>query len=391
MVLHRFGVFAVVVAACSVALASPPPPPDAEAIKAIRGPIVDQLLREFDGWLEQPAEYEAKALRESRNFPEGTLYPFVVPAYGYINLAIARPEAAQRHLSQAAKLIDFAIPIVAERLRVDDLAKLDGYREQGTYLTYLTLALCGYRVAGGDDRYDALRKHLCEVLAAAIREREGRPFKSYPIALWSLDTTAAVQCLAIEGTLGKTARYEPIIRQHLDWLRRDGSDGLLGLPYARHDSDGRKPIDKPRGCDLSWRIVMIADIDGDYAAKLYDRYTASYWLERPPIRGFAEWPRGEAGPAGVDSGPILNGIGATASAFGVALVRAMGDREREHALLSQFRLMQTLRGMAVETHAVTGKQTVGGYAPFDAAYVSGFLYGDCVLLWALTYEPWTPR
>ena len=43
------------------------------------------------------------------------------------------------------------------------------------------------------------------------------------------------------------------------------------------------------------------------------------------VTGFREWPVGVDRAADVDSGPIVSGIGAAASALGIAAARAMGD------------------------------------------------------------------
>jgi hypothetical protein len=48
-------------------------------------------------------------------------------------------------------------------------------------------------------------------------------------------------------------------------------------------------------------------------------------VDRVVIVGFREWPPGVARRADSDSGPIVNGVGAAATALAIPAARAMGD------------------------------------------------------------------
>ena len=52
------------------------------------------------------------------------------------------------------------------------------------------------------------------------------------------------------------------------------------------------------------------------------------------VTGFREWPKGVERAEDADSGPVVSGIGAAASAFGISAARAMGDERLAQRLES---------------------------------------------------------
>lgn len=73
----------------------------------------------------------------------------------------------------------------------------------------------------------------------------------------------------------------------------------------------------PRGCDLSFRITLLAWLDPERARARYDAYTERFWVERDGLVGSGEWERGEPRGAGHDSGPVVRGRGTRAHPWGM--------------------------------------------------------------------------
>lgn len=133
-------------------------------------------------------------------------------------------------------------------------------------------------------------------------------------------------------------RYEAVMDTHL---------GKDGLPVS--EVVGATPTSwLPRGCALSFTVRYLAEADPQRALALWNRYRQQFLVEQFLITGFREWPLGTDRPADADSGPIVHGVGAAASAFGIAAARHAGrapGREsgihsrprrarRQHALLA---------------------------------------------------------
>jgi hypothetical protein len=84
--------------------------------------------------------------------------------------------------------------------------------------------------------------------------------------------------------------------------------------------------------------------DRDAALRLYLRYRRIYWVELGVAAGFREWPPGTDRPADIDSGPIVLGVGAAATALGIGAARLTGEVSDEAALLASAKLMEVRRG-----------------------------------------------
>jgi hypothetical protein len=57
------------------------------------------------------------------------------------------------------------------------------------------------------------------------------------------------------------------------------------------------------GCDLAYRVFLLAHIDAARARGTYDAFRRHFWIDRGFLAGFAEWPHGQELGEDVDSGP----------------------------------------------------------------------------------------
>jgi len=285
-------------------------------------------------------------------------------------------------------------PAVASTVRVvrppgKKLDALTSYKQHATYLGQLNMALGYYRLIGGDDRYEGIHRRISDVLHKALVELKGRPLASFPAYSWSFDTIPCLVSLKLYDRHTGKSRSNEVIRKHLEWLGAHAVHKPTGLPYSRINNTTGRGIVAPRGCDLSWRISLIAHLDAARAKAMYNAYVKAFWLDRTMIRGFAEWPGGKLTKQDADSGPILLGIGMTASGMGIAASQAAGDTPRTAQLARQTadfkKLMQKI--IAVQP-AAKAKLTMRGQIDPASNYVTGFLYGDACLFYAATWRAW---
>lgn len=351
------------------------------ALAALR----EELRAGFDTRLEDAGSYVREAPRRCRRFPEGDLFPFTLPAMAYAGLALSEPDAAEERLARAPALLDAAVESVARKLGTTaaGLERLRSTRRQGCYVGQLALALATYRLAGGDGRYDALRGHLADLLEADLVEARGGPIASFPSSTWTFETTAALAALSLDDRLTGRDRATPLLEAHEEWLEEDGLEAGSGLPIARVGSRGL-PLGSARGCDLSWRVALLAHADPGRAEALYGRYVAARWIDRGALAGFAEWPPGAEERPDADSGPVLFGVGGAATALGIAAMLAAGDAER---LARMDGLVASGRELLPLLVAGSPLAADAGRAEAEAVRsVTGFLYGDATLFYALSWH-----
>jgi hypothetical protein len=100
----------------------------------------------------------------------------------------------------------------------------------------------------------------------------------------------------------------------------------------------------PRGCALTFSVRYLAEVDRALATTWWTALLDHYLVDYALLVGFREWPPGVDRPADADSGPIVRGVGAAATAFGIAAARAMDD----DALATRLEATATLVGGAAK-------------------------------------------
>ncbi|HOX47145.1 MAG TPA: hypothetical protein PK668_26360 [Myxococcota bacterium] len=315
--------------------------------------------------------------------PRGDLFPFVFPALAYANLALREPGARAELLARIEPLLELAQQAVAARLKPPGgrLEALRSYRDEATYLGSLNLALGAYRLAGGGARFEPLHAHLSALLLRAARHAGGRPLRSCPGVTWPYDSVPVLLSLRLRDRLTGRADAAGAIRAHLTWLEQAGLDPAHGLPWSR------LPGGAPRGCDLSLRLDLLAHLAPELSARLYRRYTELFWLDWGLLAGFAEHPGGQAGATDLDSGPIALGIGLSATGLGFGAALAHGDEVRLARLASELAQWPALRDRLAGAD-IPLAPGAGPVLSLESRYLTGFLYGDVMLFYALSWTPW---
>jgi hypothetical protein len=340
-----------------------------------------RLGEQFDQWLEEPDVYQQRALRECGAFPEGRIYPFAIPALGYANMGLGDAKQRQHSAAQMQKLIDLLISTVTEDIRPPggDLNRLPDYQREGTRLATLNLTLACYALISDDGRYNTLHDGVSLLLRRALTVRAGKPLASYPAYTWYFDTIMALVSLDLYDRAHGLAQTGPLIKQHFAWLRTHATDTGTGLPVAYEGG-------LPRGCDLSMQICLLQQLDSRTAQRLYADYVQHHWVNFGFIAGFREWPKtkGLSSAGDIDSGPLVLGIGPTATGVGIGAAKAVNDASRLSTMARQLRLLPDFLLLLEQG----GEQLFGDQLPVNSDYVTGFLYGDVVLFYAITWVPY---
>jgi hypothetical protein len=237
-------------------------------------------------------------------------------ADGCAQEGVAEPlkrESAKRCVARALTLARATLPRPVASL------------QDGLWLTHLDLVL------GASDRVGpcadpALHEALSRKLAAMSLKDAYAHVPSYaalPLR-WPADQSA---------TLAAVGRFDRAHGTHLvdaplaAWRRMLDTKGMNAewkLPVS--EVTGRGPgAAYPRGCAQSYISRYLAEVDPALSAEWWVAYREGFLTRVAGVPGFREWPPGVEGAADSDSGPILLGIGAAASAFGIAAARAQGD------------------------------------------------------------------
>jgi hypothetical protein len=286
-------------------------------------------------------------------------------------------------------LLDLALPQVVARVQPPNgrLEELTDYRQQATYLGEYALALGAYGLIQHDPRFAELQGHLADLLYVALAAAPERPLRSYPAYFWPFDTLPVLLALQLDDLRTGRDRSRPLIARHLAWVRSQATHPRYQLPWSRLTEQTYRGQELPRGSDVAFRLCLLPHLEPAYARSLYDHFTHHYWLEQGTLAGFAEWPAGQQRFQDVDSGPIVMGVGVAATGLGIGVALAQEDTARRDRLLTQLAAFGQMLPLLAASQAAAGNQPLAGVR-FATEYTTGFLYGDAVLFYSVTWTPW---
>lgn len=207
---------------------------------------------------------------------------------------------------------------------------------------------------------------LAELVAAGSLADPDHHLPSYPGPKdrWPADQAATLAGLHRYDHAHQGHTLAPVSAAFTERILDRAIDPSTQLPWS--EVNGRGTGKLPRGCALSYSIRYLAEADPTLAAQWWVPYRAQYLVDRGVLVGFREWPPGVERRADIDSGPIVEGVGAAATAFGIGAARAMGDE------LLAWRLTATAHTVGAVATQLPG-----------LAKVSRSTMAEAILFWAM--------
>jgi hypothetical protein len=199
----------------------------------------------------------------------------------------------------------------------------------------LISALTSYEKLIGDKKYLPLLRDQVETLSKELDESPYGLLDDYPCQCYPTDVVAAIAAInRADSVLGT---------DHSNFVKRSirGFQGKLvdstGLPPYRADADNGY-IGLARGCSSQWVTVWAPALWPEYSKQLYENFDKHFWQKRWTAVGFREFRKGESNSdwyMDVDSGPVIAGFGAAATAFGLGAARANGRFDHAYPLTTE--------------------------------------------------------
>jgi hypothetical protein len=206
------------------------------------------------------------------------------------------------------------------------------------------------------------------VTAALARRLELSPhaaIETYPGESYPADIAAVAASIALYDRATKVTHRTLLERWLPTFLDRyvEPSSGLL---YQSIDAGAGKPLGPARSSGSAIAVYFLSFVDDDAARRVFGavaRRRASFL----GFGGIDEYPAGAGGSGDIDSGPLLFGVSASASAFALSGARLYDER----SLLTELLRTASLVGMPIETEG-------------RLSFISGGAVGNAIVLAALT-------
>lgn len=256
----------------------------------------------------------------------------------------------------------------------------DYLQDENVFFRSLLIAgLTSYQAITGDDRDEPLLRDQVETLAADLDRSPHGVLQDYPGETYPIDVLAAVAYIRRADAVLGTDHSAFVARARRAFV--SPYDDELGLVRFRVDLNGDAPVrnvQPGRGIGNSWVGLFAPELWPEDAERWYATHEAEFWQDQGWAIGFREWPKGSMHPEWgfeIDAGPVLDGFGTSASAFGVGAARRMGRFDHAYTLSSQM--------------AATSWPTGGGamLLPELFSHPEAPLLGESALLYFLTIQP----
>lgn len=197
---------------------------------------------------------------------------------------------------------------------------------------FLNLAM-RYREITGDKRYDEVVHRVAEGLAKEFESTDQTILRSYKDMWWVTDNMPALSALAAYDRVFH-ADHSKIRQRFIESLKTYYLDKRTGMFCTYISPPNHQQIGGPRGISMMYGLQFLGDVDADFAKQQYalsKRYLIRTGLGFAAVR---EYPEGVKGTGDVDSGPLIFGLGPSASGFGIAAAAMMSDWETAGQLIT---------------------------------------------------------
>ncbi|MBI2893570.1 MAG: hypothetical protein HYY06_08450 [Deltaproteobacteria bacterium] len=321
-------------------------------------------------WLERDPATLTFGTGSPRFDGEWYLITHVAAAIGLAQTALEHPELGSEHARLVERAIDRALlprgrAHDALAWSEDPLEALDGDRGHLAFLGYANLALSMHRRLEPRSRFSRLNDEITAALARRFaRHGSGALLESYPAETYPADNAAAIASIALHDRAAG-GQNSDVVQDVLSAFSTRYRDPRSGFLYQRVDSETGAPRDAARASGTALAAFVLGAAGLDAARPLW-RSLARQFDDVLGFGGVREYGPGD-GAGDVDSGPVIFGLGVSASGFALAAARRHGDRERFRGLFASAWLF----GLPYETKA-------------GLRFVSGGAVGDTLLFALLT-------
>ena len=257
-------------------------------------------------------------------------------ALGIAQLVLAHPEwrdelapvaTAAARKTMLPEMRDFGTRAWNE----DAMASLAGAHGHA-YLAYAALALGMARLVDPNFPPDLARDHDASI-AAYERRLAAAPrglIETYPGEAYPTDCAAVAAAIAVHGRATGTS-HDAVLRQWAAAVRADQIDRASGLVIQRMDALTGAAHDAPRGSGTALAAYFAGFADRAVGRELAEG-THRQLATRFGFSAIREYAPGFEGVGDVDSGPVVLGVGVSATGFALAAMRALGDEDAFTAL-----------------------------------------------------------
>lgn len=177
-----------------------------------------------------------------------------------------------------------------------------------------------------------------EEIERAYQGTENPYQASYEGMAWSGDNAMAMLALANHDRMTGSTRFASTTRPWVSRVRAS-CDPITGMPPFELEHPSGAVVRSARGSSQTLLAWALTEIDTGFAREQYERLRRHFYATRLGLSLVLEFPSDSAGIADYDSGPVVWGVGASATIVTLATARKFGDTSFAEALESSIRFL----------------------------------------------------
>lgn len=309
---------------------------------------------------------------------EYTIGAYAMAAYALTNIAMLKPETAKESSKIVASYIEFCMN--KEFTNFDEAAWQEKPLDESVlnkdeghigYYGHLNLMLGCYALLNNDGRFKELHFKLSEAIARRMAKYSHRHIETYPGETYPPDNTVGAASLRVaDMTLGTA--YKKLVDEWVEQSKRIEYFSY-GLIVFQIDIKTGKPLQTCRGSNIGWNSFFLPLVDEKYALEQFKKFKKHMFFNFLGFAAFKEYPKGGWFRGDRDTGPVLFGLGSSATAFSLAGARWTNDVGVFSSLLRSIELL----GVSIR------KGT-------EKRYLAAPVFGDAIMLAMKTACRWRP-
>jgi hypothetical protein len=304
---------------------------------------------------------------------EWTLGTYQMAALGLAQIVVAHPELKDELVPSIEASIErllapetTAFGAEAWHARaLDDLASDRGH----AYLGYVNLALGMLRIVAPHNRFVGLHDRITDALVRRISLAPKGLIETYPGEAYPADVASVIGSIGLHDR-GAGSDHHALLAAWAETFRARWIDPQSGMIFQAGDPATGLPRGPARASHTALAVYALSFALPDLSR---DLFAALQRTQRASFVGFGairEDAPGKSGSSDIDSGPVVLGVGVSATGFALAGARIHGDR----ALYTEL----------YRTAELFGAPHTSGQGRH---FVSGGPLGDAILLAMLTARP----
>ncbi|MBN2115474.1 MAG: hypothetical protein JW730_02825 [Anaerolineales bacterium] len=205
------------------------------------------------------------------------------------------------------------------------------------YRMLLISGLTSYQKLTDDDKYEPLLRAQTESLAQELDQSPYGLLDDYPGQCYPVDILPAIAAIRRADAVLGTDQSQ-FVERAVRAFQGDAVDELTGLPTFTANSRTGQGYGPARGVGIAFMLIWAPPLWEDTSQEWYASYDHHFWQGEWATAGFREFSKELSYGKwfiDVDAGPVMNGYGTAASAFGIGTSRTYGRFDQAYPLSAE--------------------------------------------------------